>query len=287
MIVLKYKSNTKRYIIDSIGEPFRKVINDILVSENYAINKKSSNESIVYGDYWLTIEVEVNNTPEIQSRYLEIFQLVHEIDRCWIYAGGSLFNDYDIDFIGPDVIFPDGNIKGWSGNYKEAEDKLNIGKVHASFGDVVRITELRLPYLPLQNALAVRDAYLTAQEHIVALIDFHFGAYRTGNSHSSLIFLAKSIEIVQSILPGKTNKDKEDRLPEDLKAEFRTSLHDLFRLANMRYEIRHIIRDKQTFSLHERMNRDEIKAYKYDEDMLIRYVVCQEFNMPFFLIDRE
>lgn len=54
-------------------------------------------------------------------------------------------------------------------------------------------------------------------------------------------------------------------------------------LANTRYEIRHIVKEKQNCTLHESLNNNEINSYKHDADLFIRFVVCRELAIPLII----
>jgi len=86
------------------------------------------------------------------------------------------------------------------------------------------------------------------------------------------------MELVPALLPGINNQQKGNKLSDEIKSKLKTSLHHIMGLANTRYEIRHIVKDKQNCTLHERMNNSEINDYKHDADLLIRFVVCQKLN---------
>jgi hypothetical protein len=95
------------------------------------------------------------------------------------------------------------------------------------------------------------------------------------------------MELVQAMLPGNTDSKKENKLPDEIKSRLKTSLHQIMGLANIRYEIRHIVKDKKNCTLHERLSNSEINAYKHDADLFIRFVACQELGIPLIIPDRR
>lgn len=97
---------------------------------------------------------------------------------------------------------------------------------------------------------------------VKALVDLHYFAHIVGDSYSIFIFLAKSLEIVRALIPGKTDVQKQKALPDDVRSRLKTSLHDIIGLANTRYEIRHIVKDKNIISLHQKMNNSERVHFK-------------------------
>jgi len=285
--ILRYKSNSKVYAIKCDDAPYCGKINRFSISEEFVINDKFKNISPDFGDYQLTIETEVNDTKEIQSKHFEIQTVIQELDRAWMYACGHPLNKKVLSFVGPYLDFPDGNIGGWTSNYREAEKELNKGKAHIVIGPSRTISHSVLPYWPLKTAITVRDARASAREDILTLIDLHFFAHKVEDSYSSFLFLAKAMELAQALLPGKTDDKKEKSLPDEIRSKLKTSLHNIMGLANTRYEMRHIVKEKQNCTLHERMNSFEINAYRHDADMLIRFVVCQKLAIPVMIPNRE
>ncbi len=283
--ILKYKSDTKVYEIQSDNALYHAVINELSISEEFLINENFKHISPPLGDYRLIIETKVNDSPELQSKHFEIKKIIQEIDRSWLYACGHPFNKKILSFVGPYVDFPDGNICEWTSNYSEAEKELNKGKPHIVISSE-KVTHSSLSYWPLKKALTVREAYVAAQEHVVALVDLHFFALKVEDSYSSFFFLAKAMELVQAMLPGKTDDRKEKKLPDEFKSRLKTSLHNIMELANTRYEIRHIVKKKQNCTLHKRLNNSEINVYKHDADLLIRFVVCRELAIPWLFQKR-
>lgn len=283
--ILKYKSDPKVYEIHCEDAPYRGAINELSISEDFLINEKLKHISPALGDYQLIIETEVNDSSELQSKHFEIKTIIQELDRSWMYACGHPFNKKVLSFVGPYVDFPDGNINGWTSNYREAEKEVNKGKAHIVFSSE-KVTHSSFSYWPLKKALTVREAYNTAQENVAALVDLHFFAHKVEDSYSSFFFLAKSMELVQAMLPGKTDAKKEKKLPDEFRSRLKTSLHHIMGLANTRYEIRHIVKEKQNCTLHERLNNSEINVYKHDADLFIRFVACRELAIPLIIPER-
>jgi hypothetical protein len=277
--ILKYKSHPKAYVINCHGAPYRGAINELRISEDFSINEKLKYILPDLGNYQVIIETEVNDSSELQSKHFEIKKIIEELDRSWMYACGHPLNKKILSFVGPYIDFPDGNMNGWTSNYREAEKEVNIGKVHIVF-NAEKVTHSSFSYWPLKNALTVRDAVISTQDNVAALIDLHYFAHKVEDSYSSLFFLAKAMELVRAMLPGKTDDKKEKQLPDEFKSRLKTSLHYIMGLANNRYEIRHIVKEKKNCTLHEKLNNDEIDDYKHDSDLFIRFVACRELAIP-------
>lgn len=283
--ILRYKSHPKAYEINCEGAPYRGAINELCISEDFSINEKLKHISPALGDYQVIIETEVDDSSELQSKHFEIKTIIEELDRSWMYACGHPLNKRILSFVGPYIDFPDGNINGWTSNYREAEKEVNKGKAHIVFSSE-KVTHSSFSYWPLKTALTVRDAFISTQDNVAALIDLHYFAHKVEDSYSSFFFLAKAMELVQAMLPGKTDDKKEKQLPGEFKSRLKKSLHYIMGLANTRYEIRHIVKEKNNCTLHERLNNDEIDAYRHDADLFIRFVACRELEIPLIIPKR-
>lgn len=284
--ILKYQSDPKIYDIQSDSNPHHEVVDGLSVSEHSCINEKYKHISPALGDYFLTIETGVDDTSELQSKHFVIQQFISELDRSWMYTCGHPLVKKVLTFTGPYIDFPDGNINGWVSNFRDAEKELKRGKAHI-VGSFINYSHSVISYWPLQKALSIRKSFLSALEPVTALVDLHFFAHKVEDSYSSFIFLAKAMELVQSMLPGKTNDKKEKNLPDEFRTRIQTSLHHIMGLANTRYEIRHIVKEKQNCTLHQKLNNSEINAYKHDADLFIRYVVCEKLAIPLIIPERR
>jgi|GEM_PF-1975333 len=283
--ILKYESDPKVYEIRSECAPHYEVVGGLTISEHFRKSEKHKHISSTLGDYYIVIETEVNSSSEIQSKHFEIKALISEIDRSWMYTCGHPLNRKVLSYMGPYVDFPDGNIHGWKSNYREAEKEVNKGRAHATFS-FEKVSHSVFSYWPLKAALVARESYLSSSEQIKALVDLHYFAHKVGDSYSSFFFLAKSLELVRALLPGKTDVQKEKKLSDDVRSRLKASLHDIVGLANTRYEIRHIVKDKNNISLHGKMNNSEINTFKHDADLIIRFVVCNNLDIPLVIPER-
>ena len=284
--ILKYESDFKVYEIQSECDPHHAIVEGLAISEHLQKNEKHEGISANHGDYNIIIETEVNSSSEIQSKHFEIKALINEIDRSWVYACGHPLNKKFFSYMGPYVDFPDGNISGWKSNYRKAEKEVNKGRAHATFSFEM-LAHSGFPYWPLKLALVAREKYLSASEPIKALVDLHYFALKVEDSYSSFFFLAKSLELVRALLPGESDTQREKELSDEVRSRLKTSLHKIIGLANTRYEIRHIVRNKNNVSLHEKMKSSEIKIFKHDADLIIRFVVCNNLNIPLIIPKRD
>lgn len=283
--ILKYRSDPKIYAILCTGTSHRRAFDDLIVSEEFEPNDKYKNISPDHGDYRVIIETEAKDTAELQSKHFIIQNISQELDRAWMYACGHPLCKQLLTFMGPYIDFPDGKINGWSSNFKEVEKNINKGRAHILFS-FEQFSHSSYEFWPLDRALTVRESYLKAPESIATMVDLHFFSHKVEDSYSSFFFLAKALELVRALLPGKNDQHKEEHLPDIVRQNLMTSLHHIIGLANSRYEIRHIVEDNKTGSLHKRMNNTEITVYKHDSDLIIRSVVCKELGIPLIIPKR-
>lgn len=266
--------------------PYQTTKGAITFTEEFLPNDKYSNISSEHGDYYVIIKPEVNESKELQLMHFEIQEVCQELDRAWMYACGHPLSKKNLTFMGPYIDAPDGKIDGWISNFDEVQKEINKGKPHIVF-NFKQTSASTLKYWPLEKALMIREAYLKAQEPIAALVDLHFYSHKVGDSYSSFFFLSKAMELVRSLLPGKTDKQKEETLPDQIRQELSTSMHHIIGLANTRLEIRHIVKDPNTGTLHDKMNNSEIDAYRHDSDLIIRAVVSKELGIPLIIVNRN
>ena len=286
MSILKYKSNPKVYSIQSTEKPYLTTNGDLTFREEFLSNDEYSNISSEHGDYYVIIQSEADNSKELQWKHFEIQDVCQELDRAWMYACGHPLSKRHLNFVGPYIEVPDGKIDGWTSNFDEVQKEINKGKPHIEI-NFKQISHSTLQYWPLEKALIIREAYLKAQKPITALVDLHFYSHKVGDSYSSFFFLAKAMELVRLLLPGKTDKQKEGNLPDQVRKKLVSSMHHIIGLANTRLEIRHIVKDPQKGTLHDRMNNPEIDAYRHDSDLIIRAVVSKELGIPLIIVNRN
>ncbi len=272
--ILRYESEPNNYEIHCEDDPHQAEIDGLTIYEKFSLIERPRFIPPYLGNYQIIIQTEVNNSQELQLKHFDIKAIIREIDRSWIYVSGHPLIRSSHGFLGPYLDFPDGKIDGWTSNYREAEKEVS-GVI--AFHERMHRTSFQ--YWPLDEAIGVLKAYRDSQDDIKALVDLHFFSHKAEDSYSSLLFLSKAMELVREILPGKTDEDKEKRLPIEFRSKINISLHDVMGLANTRFESRHIF-DRKSRTLLEKFDKSEINAYKYNTDLFIRYVVCQNFSIP-------
>lgn len=277
--ILRYELDPNNYEIHCEDDPHQAEIDGLTIYEKFSLNERLKFISPYLGNYQIIIQTEVNNSRELQSKYFDIKAIAQELDRSWIYVCGHPLIKRVHGFLGPYLDFPDGKIDGWTNNYREAEKEVSGSNGHiVAFHE--SIFHASFQYWPLDKALGVLKAYRGSHDNIKALVDLHFFSHKVGDSYSMLLFLSKAMELVRAMLPGKTDEEREKKLPIEFRSKIKTSLHDVIGLANNRFENRHIVKDKFNCTLHQKLDNSEINAYKYDTDLFIRYVVCQNLSIP-------
>lgn len=277
--ILRYESNPQNYEIHCEDEPHQVEIDGLTIYEQFSLNERLNFISPNLGNYQIIIQTEVNNSRELQLKHFDIKAIAQELDRSWIYVCGHPLSKSVHDFLGPYLDFPDGKIDGWTSNYREAEKEASGNNGHVVIFHE-RISHKSFQHWLLDAALGVLEAYRGSHDNVKTLVDLHFFSHKVRDSYSSLFFLAKAMELVRAMLPGKTDKEKEEKLSTEFRSKLKTSLSNVMSLANNRYEIRHIVKDKKNCTLHQRLDSDEINQYKYDTDLFIRYIVCQNLSIP-------
>jgi len=282
----KFELLPKLYGIKSDSSPAKFKIKNIKLYETWEPNPKHHSISKELGDYRICFEKSVKTTKELQNAHFEILELIGEIDRAWLYATGHPLTKKDFAFMAPILSFPGVQIPGWTSNYDEIENDINRGKTHIKISSR-NVHHSILSYWPLERAIEIREKYLHALDHIKALIDLHFFALKVDNGYAMLFFLAKGLELVRSILPGKDNFIKEKHLPEDVINTLHNSFHFNLGLSNTRYEIRHAVKDPKNSTLHPKLSNNELESFKNDADLIIRAVVAMELDVPLCVPNRN
>lgn len=279
---LKFELDPKIYGINSDSKPTKIEIGDITITETFLPNSDYDNIVEGLGDYKVIIEKPIKSKKELQDSHSDISEIIGDLDRAWMYACGHPLTKKNFAFMASIISFPNGKLPGWTSNYDEVENDLNKGKAHVKFS-MKNLHNSILPYWPLKSAGEIREKYLNSLDYVKALIDLHYNAHKVGNGHAMLFFLAKSLELIRSILPGKNDDSKEKELPSDVREKLHSSFHNILDLANTRYEIRHIVRNPKESSLHPKLTNEEINTFKNDSDLIIRGVVAMELDIPLLM----
>ena len=218
----------------------------------------------------------------MQTAHFEVLDFVDELDKAWVYACGHPLTKKHFAFMSPHITVPDGKLSGWKSNYREVEKEINKGKAHATIS-LIKLDHASFPYWPLEVAINVRKEYLQSTEQAQTLVDLHYYAHKVKSGYAMLFFLAKSLELIRSLLPGRNNSAKEKQLPRDVREKLHSSFNHILGLSNKRFEIRHIVKNTKDSTLHTKLTNEELKIFKEDADLIIRAVVCKELGVPLHL----
>lgn len=276
---LRFELNPKIYCIDSDSKPLKIEIDGITIFETFVPNSNYDRISEGLGDYRVIIEKSIKSKRDLQNSHAKISELIGDLDRAWMYACGHPLTKKNFAFMAPIISCSNDKLPGWVSNYDEVEDDLNRGQVHVKF-KIRNMHNSTLHYWPLKSACEIREKNHNSLDYVRALIDLHYYAHKVGHGHAMLFFLAKSLELIRSILPGKNDDSKELELPSIVRDKLHSSFHKILGLANTRYEIRHIVKNPEDSSLHPKLSNEEINLFKYDSDLIIRAVVAMELDIP-------
>ncbi len=269
---LIYELNPKIYKINSDAEPLNTKVNGLRISEIYKKNEKNNWIGDEFGDYQITIKKSIRNNGELQDTHFEITSFIEELDKAWIYSCGHPLSKKNFSLSTKRVTIAGGKLSGWKNNYQKVQESLDKGVAHAKF----KLLNPHWAYLdnwPLETSLEIRTKILESNEQIQSLVNLHYFARMVDNGQSRLFLLAKSLELVRSLLPGKDDNSKQKQLPEFVRKNLLSSFKNIMSLANNRYEIRHIVKNPKTTTLHERLSSQEIEVFLKDSDLIIKGVV--------------
>lgn len=232
------------------------------------------------GSYTVVMEAKITDKAKFSAFQREAFDLTQCLDRLWTYATGMPLSVhyqgraiYAYEYLHPP--------RGWTSNLGEVNEQFK-----AKAGRSITVVNSRnimwqwLPALPLATVLKGRERYIAASDPVNSLIEHHYDAQTASGSHSRLFSLAKGLEIVRAMLPGRSDQEKESKLDSEVANSLKIGLHDLFNIANNRREVRHIVRDSRSRTLHPKMTSQESDAFHHDADVIIRAVVAEELGMP-------
>lgn len=139
---------------------------------------------------------------------------------------------------------------------------------------------LALPYFPLERALQIRPKCRFADPMLKALFEIHFGALKLRRSEGKLFALAKGLELVRVLLPGRGDDTKQKSLSDKVSNNLKRSLHWLFDIANNRFNIRHVVSQRGGKSeLNPALTTAELLDYEHDADLVMRSVTCSSFDI--------
>lgn len=201
------------------------------------------------------------------------------MNRVWTYACGRPLNAARLCLVERNAP------SGWTTNAKDVEAQFHAA--NGGVGGQVSIQTRHWTYcreLPLAQALDVRETYRSTSDVIRTLIELHYSALTAVRKEARLFFFAKALEIAQAVLRGRTRQQKQGSLPPEIRDDLDQSLNWLFRMANTRCDVRHVVQERTPPTLHPRMSPQELQSFRHDADLVIRTVVCMNLGHEPFLM---
>lgn len=251
------------------------------IQDSYVANKYSEIREGL-GGYKLLVERQLSQGLNLNEEYSIGVELCERIEKIWPYVSAMPFGVAHFGSV-LQIQTPPNN---WTSNFDQIEAdyhkaiKSNSwGKISArhnfwTFGDRFFV----------EGLVRGLEAYDNISALAVELINIHYEAYH--NPSVRPLLMSKALEIVREILPGKTDKQKELALPQELKNHKETSLGKLYELSNKRLDTRHPLTKKPSVALYNAMEGKEYQDFIEDSDCVIRAVICAELNLPYIKISK-
>lgn len=231
--------------------------------------------------YAIRFEKQARSRTEARALEAEAFALADDLDQIWAYvAGVPLFPRITTLTIARAPM-------GWKTNAVRIKRRLPSDGGYVVRERLISRYLVTLPRPPLAAALDAVQAWRGADQVTKHLMGLHLASLREGTPSAAMIFLAKALELVRAILPGRTDEQRQRALPLDIQQRLSRSLHWLYSIANQRQEVRHIVRDHSRLELHNTLTREEGRDYRFEGDLVVRAVIAGRLGIPLALRRRE
>jgi hypothetical protein len=229
------------------------------------------------GRYWLTVQREIGAQENVATMRYEGIRLLERIERLWPLAVGVAMGRGSL---GPKLRLLT-EPTGWTSNHERLNVAVNSARGHTSLsvGQLNNRTWFKADWLPLPRVVEALVGYDTADDLTKELTELLYAAYTSNSSRARVVLLAKALEIVREMLPGRTDAQRERALPDGIREAMTQDLHSLFWRSNSRRETRHPITRVPTLALHPAMEAKEHAAFLKDADTVIRAVACTRLGM--------
>jgi len=268
------------YVIRTTKEPYEEAVDGLMIRELFEpVHDDTLPDGI--GNYSIVIEGVVTSESEIWTMSEKAHQLAEDLNRTWTYVCGHPIN---VARLGLTVRTAP---PGWMTDVPEIRERISAKRSGLTCGSI----EIKTRYwvfcsdFPLRRALRVRESLLDASVIVRTLISLHHMALTSRESEVRLLLLAKALEIVRAILPGRRDQEKQRKLPYEIISELRRgSLDWLSEIANSRLDVRHAIRNKNGPKLHRRISKEERKDFEHDANLVICSVVCGELGQALVIL---
>lgn len=188
------------------------------------------------GPYGLRMEAIVRTKVEVNECKQAALYLAQDLNRVWPYvAGVPLFPQI---LIARRINAP----PGWRSNSDVVSKGLPmmLGPLRIT-GGAIRFGRPK-PYLvtvtemPLRSALTAVRKFRGADPITRLLMELHLGALNQPGTDSRLFLLAKALELIRALLPGRNDAQRQSALDPETRKRLRQPLHWLYGMANNRLE---------------------------------------------------
>ena len=277
-MLLRYESPTKVYGISVRGAYCLHQDGKLTITESFKDSARYDSIEKNLGEYKVICRARCASLPELMANYRSILEATREIDVAWLYSCGHPLAKEHYTLLSPSVLMYDGTIKGWKTNYRSIRKKMHYGKPRVDFS-ISRVDHAHLETYPLQSALSACEAIRHAGATVRALIELYYSARKVADTYSVLFFMSKALEMVRKILPGKNDAEKEQSLAAKCSIKLPISLHQMYDLANNRFETRHAIARENHVRLMPHITNEELRTFLASGDDIIRAVVCAELGV--------
>lgn len=232
--------------------------------------------------YGLVMEAQVSSQDELRECRDEALGLAGDLNKVWPYAAGvPLFPPRTSMRVSREPL-------GWGSNGDQLEEVLPGARFKINIGPTVGEFGIELPFMPLQRALEVLRAYRATDPLTLSLLRMHFQAMENAKGDLELFLLAKLLELVAALLPGRTMAQKQSVLGADYVQLLRHSMNWLAQISNTRLDLRHAVASKDpTTVLHPKLTSEERQDFVHDADIVVRAVVALRLGIDVPTLNRK
>lgn len=275
---LRFVSQIAAYDVPDDATPHRAAIDGLQVSEEWMRHDDSGLPQGVKA-YRIALEAQVSTLAEVRDAWGRASDLSSDLDQVWPYVAGEPLLPVVLTIrLGDD---PD----GWSSNFRELEKHFaRASGAPLAYGEVINRHWMKMPTPPLRSALEARSRLgsLTGAQKL--LHGLHYSSQKATDLNAQVFTLAKCLEIVRHLLPGRNDTQRHKSLHPTIQQSITHSLHDLFGLANNRLDVRHAVKNPIGPTFHPEMTSRERASFVHDANTIVRGVVCDHRRMPPFQV---
>ena len=201
--------------------------------------------------------------------------LSSDLDRVWPYVAGEPLLPVVL------TIRLRDDPEGWSSNFRELERHFaRLSGAPLGYGEVINRRWMKMPIAPLGRALEALGRLRSLSGAAKLLHELHYSSLKSTDFNAQMFTLAKCLEIVRHLLPGRNDTQRHKSLDPTIQASVTHSLHDLLGLANKRLDVRHAVENPIGPTFHPEMTGEERSSFVHDADTIVRGVVSSHLGVP-------